>query len=146
MKTDKTTLVGEQGQVSAAAEEAKAGCGKGKLQASGLLWPGIVALAALLYLGLGYLMNALTRESTDDAFIEGRIVSIAPKISGQISAVYATDNQVVNKGDQLVEIDPRDYEMRLMQKRVSADTSQANLKTVVSAFDLMKAKVATAEA
>ena len=125
-----------------AATKAPRGNGKAKW----LLWPGLAALALLLYLGLGLVTDSLTHETTDDAFVEAHVVSIAPKISGQVSSVRVTDNQLIKRGELLVEIDPRDYEMRLAQKRASAQTSDANLKTVFSAFDLMKAKVDTAEA
>ncbi|MGH8024895.1 MAG: hypothetical protein ACRED1_14990, partial [Limisphaerales bacterium] len=52
---------------------------------------GAVVVAALLYFGLNYFAATLTSESTDDAFIAGHIVSIAPRISGQVSAVYVVD-------------------------------------------------------
>ena len=146
MKTDKSTLVEEQEQVFGAVEATKSGGQKPKPKALWLLWAATPALGVLWYLGLGYLADTLTHESTDDAFIDGHVVSIAPKVSGQVSAVHVTDNQLVKKGDLLVEIDPRDYEMRVEQKRASAQTSDANYKTVVSAFELMQAKVTTAEA
>jgi len=146
MKTDKSTLVEEQEQVFGSAEATKSAGQKPKPKALWLLWAATVALGVLWYLGLSYFADTLTHESTDDAFIDGHIVSIAPKVSGQVSAVHVTDNQLVKKGDLLVEIDPRDYEMRVEQKRASAQTSDANYKTVVSAFELMQAKVTTAEA
>src|SRR5256884_1442650 len=146
MKTDKSTLVEEQEQVFGAVEATKSAGQKPKPKALWLLWAATVAVGVLWYLGLSYLADTLTHESTDDAFLDGHIVSIAPKVSGQVSAVYVTDNQLVKKGNLLVEIDPRDYEMRVEQKRASAQTSDANYKTVVSAFELMQAKVTTAEA
>jgi len=146
MKTDKSTLVEEQEQVFGAVEATKSADQKPKPKALWLLRAATLGLGVLWYLGLSYLADTLTHESTDDAFIDGHIVSIAPKVSGQVSAVHVTDNQLVKKGDLLVEIDPRDYEMRVEQKRASAQTSDANYKTVVSAFELMQAKVTTAEA
>ncbi|HTJ00563.1 MAG TPA: HlyD family secretion protein [Dongiaceae bacterium] len=111
-----------------------------------ILWPSAAVLAVLLYWGLGHLALALTHETTDDAFIEAQIVSVAPKVSGHIATVLVKDNQMVQAGDLLATIDPRDYQIRLEQKRASADTSQANLKTVLSVLELMTAKVTTAEA
>jgi membrane fusion protein (multidrug efflux system) len=111
-----------------------------------LALPGTLAAAALLYWGLDYILEGLTHESTDDAFIEAHIVAVAPRISGQISSVHVSDNQLVKQGELLVEIDPRDYEMRLNQKRAAAQTTDANLKSVLSAYTLMKTKVDTAEA
>src|SRR5277367_4943854 len=68
-----------------------------------------LVLAVAVFFGLNYLIVAFTCESTDDAFIAGHIVSIAPRISGQVAAVYVVDNQLVHSNDLLVEIDPSDY-------------------------------------
>ena len=73
-----------------------------------LVWPAAVALAVVLYFGIVYLADVFTHESTDDAFIAGHIVSIAPRISGQVAAVHVLDNQLVRSNDLLVEIDPAD--------------------------------------
>jgi len=106
----------------------------------------MVVLAVLLFFGLDYLVTAFTHESTDDAFIEGHVVSIAPRISGQVSAVHVLDNQMVRSNDVLVEIDPADYSTVASQKQSSADAQEANYKVVLAALDLMTVKVATAEA
>jgi membrane fusion protein (multidrug efflux system) len=110
------------------------------------IWPATVALAVLLYFGLGYLMDVMTHESTDDAFIAAHVVSIAPRISGQVAAVHVFDNQMVRSNELLVEIDPADYATTAAQKQSSADASEANYKTALAALDLMAVKVATAQA
>jgi len=117
-----------------------------KLNSPWFIWPATSALAVLLFFGLDYLVTALTHESTDDAFIEGHVVSIAPRISGQVSAVHVLDNQMVRSNDLLVEIDPADYSTTAAQKQSSADAQEANYKVVLAALDLMTVKVATAEA
>ncbi len=81
------------------------------------LWPATVVLAVLLYFALFYLNNFLTHESTDDAFIEAHVVSIAPRVSGQVLAVHVLDNQLVRSNDLLVEIDPADYAIKLGKSR-----------------------------
>jgi membrane fusion protein (multidrug efflux system) len=117
-----------------------------KLNSPWFIWPATGALAVLLFFGLDYLVTAFTHESTDDAFIEGHVVSIAPRISGQVSAVHVLDNQMVRSNDLLVEIDPADYSTTASQKQSSADAQEANYKVVLAALDLMSVKVATAEA
>ena len=62
------------------------------------------------------LVDVFTHESTDDAFIAGHVVSIAPRISGQVVAVHVLDNQMVRSNDLLVEIDPADYAIAVAQK------------------------------
>lgn len=110
------------------------------------IWLGAVALAVLLYFGLNYFAATLTTETTDDAFIAGHIVSMAPRISGQVSAVYVVDNELVRSNQLLVEIDPSDYEATLGQKQAARDSAQSNLKAAIAGYNLMKEKVKTAQA
>jgi membrane fusion protein (multidrug efflux system) len=117
-----------------------------KLNSPWFIWPATIALAGLLFFGLGYFFDVLTHESTDDAFIAAHVVSIAPRISGQVAAVHVLDNQMVRSNDLLVEIDPADYSTVAAQKQSSADAAEANYKTMLAALDLMTVKVATAEA
>jgi membrane fusion protein, multidrug efflux system len=63
--------------------------------------------------GIRYYLHALSHESTDDAFIDGNIVSISPRVAGHVAGVQARDNQLVNAGELLVELDPHDFEARL---------------------------------
>jgi membrane fusion protein (multidrug efflux system) len=117
-----------------------------KLNSPWFIWPATGALAVLLFFGLAYLVTAFTHESTDDAFIEGHVVSTAPRISGQVSAVHVLDNQMVRSNDLLVEIDPATFTTTATQKQSSADAAEANYKVVLAALDLMTVKVKTAEA
>jgi membrane fusion protein (multidrug efflux system) len=105
-----------------------------------------VVLAIALFFVVDYVVDVMTHESTDDAFIAGHVVGVAPRISGQVLAVNVTDNQLVHSNDLLVEIDPADYAMTVAQKQSAADSQAANYKTMLAAYELMSAKVATAEA
>ena len=60
---------------------------------------GSIVLAFLFFLGTGYVVRSFTHESTDDAFLDGPIISIAPRISGQVTAVHVRHNQHVKAGD-----------------------------------------------
>src|SRR5476651_525061 len=117
-----------------------------KLNSPLFIWPAAIVLAVLLFVGLDYFFAALTHESTDDAFIAGHIVSIAPRIDGQVAAVHVLDNQMVHSNDLLIEIDPSDYAITVAQKQSAADSSDANVKTVIAADELMRKKVSTADA
>jgi membrane fusion protein (multidrug efflux system) len=110
------------------------------------LWPATAALAVLLYFALSYLNGFLTHESTDDAFVEGHVVSIAPRISGQVLAVHVLDNQLVRSNDLLVEIDPADYAMTVAQKQSAADAQESSYKLALAGLELMHTKVTTAGA
>ena len=117
-----------------------------KLNSPWFIWPAAVAAAVLLFFGLDYLITAFTHETTDDAFIAAHVVSVAPRVAGQVSAVYVLDNQMVHSNDLLVEIDPADYAITVAQKQAAAASQDANVKTVLAVDQLMRQKVATAEA
>jgi membrane fusion protein, multidrug efflux system len=85
---------------------------------------GLVALAALVG-GVAYYLSARAYENTDDAFIDGSVVQISPKVGGYANRVAVTDNQRVKKGDLLVEIDPRDYENRVRQAEAELEAAKS---------------------
>jgi membrane fusion protein (multidrug efflux system) len=117
-----------------------------KLNSPFFIWTAAIVFAVLLFVGLKLFIDVLTHESTDDAFIAGHVVSIAPRIAGQVAAVHVLDNQMVRSNDLLVEIDPADYTIAVAQKQTAAESQIANYRTMLAAYDLMKKKVATAEA
>ena len=119
--------------------------GGNKFNSPLFLVPAAIVLAVLLYFGLAYLFVALTHESTDDAFIAGHIVSVAPRIAGQVVNVHVLDNQMVHSNDLLVELDPADDAVAVAQKQAAAASQDANFRTVVAAYELMQSKVTTAE-
>jgi membrane fusion protein (multidrug efflux system) len=69
----------------------------------------------VLSVGLFSFYKSFYYVSTEDAFVESHIVRIGPKISGNIIKVCINDNQSVKKGDLLLEIDPRDYQVKYEQ-------------------------------
>lgn len=75
--------------------------------------------------GLIYWLNARHYESTDDAFIDGDIVQISPKVSAYVTKVYVKGNQRVKKGDLLVELNAQDYEAKLEQAQAQLRAAQA---------------------
>ena len=123
----------------------------------------VLILTALVICGIVYgayfLWQSFTHESTDDAFVDSHIVAVAPKIAGRVSSVNVRDNQEVKKGDLLVEIDPRDYDSVVTQKKAALEVAtaqlhssqaseqqaQAHVQTVEAAFGAAKAAVDSAE-
>ena len=83
---------------------------------------------------------------TDDAFLDSTIVSIAPKVAGQVKKVHVESNQRVKAGDLLLEIDPRDLAVQLDQKRAAVDSARANVALSKAVVELSRTQVATAEA
>ncbi|MDR3424272.1 MAG: HlyD family secretion protein [Alphaproteobacteria bacterium] len=73
----------------------------------------------------GYLYINRFEESTDDAQINGDIVTLAPQVSGYVSALTIDDNQRVKTGDVLLEIDPADYIARRDHAQAALDAAKA---------------------
>lgn len=111
-----------------------------------VLWPSALVLAALLFVGLRYFFDAMTHESTDDAFIAGHIVSIAPRVAGQVTVVHVLDNELVHSNDLLVELDPADYASTLAQKQAAQESQNSSYHAALAAYELMGVKVKTAQA
>ena len=109
------------------AAPAKNGGARSWLVAPSVMVPAAIGLAVLLYFGISYVAEIFTHESTDDAFIAGHVVSVAPRVSGQVMAVYVVDNQVVRSNDLLVRIDPADLGLAVGQKATIAESQNDEL-------------------
>jgi len=86
---------------------------------------GLVVLIGLIA-GLSAWIHSWYYESTDDAFIEGHVVTVGTKLSNTVQDVLIDDNYQVKKGQLLVQIDPRDYEVALHQAQATYDVAKAN--------------------
>src|ERR1035437_3236543 len=87
----------------------------------GLILAGLVLLVAVFFLWR-YLGSY---ESTDDAQIDGHVNSVSARVSGHVLKLNVQDNQYVEKGTVLVEIDPADYEVAVAQARAKYADTQA---------------------
>lgn len=104
-------------RVAETAPEASAAPARSVFKRPLLLLMAVVLLGVAAMAGWRYYTYFVAHEWTDDAFIEGRIIQISPKVAGHVLRVAVIDNQEVRQGDLLLEIDPRDYTARLMQAR-----------------------------
>lgn len=78
-------------------------------------------------------------ESTDDAFVEAHIVRVSPKVSGIVSKLHIDDNQHVKKGELLIEIDDKDFQVRYEQANAAYEAAiykQKSAKATESAADI----------
>jgi membrane fusion protein (multidrug efflux system) len=87
-----------------------------------------------------------THISTDDAFVEGRIHSIASKVAGTVKKVYVQDNQYVKTGETLVELDRIDYDVRVNEASTSLDTERMKLNEQTSKATAAQKQMAEIEA
>ncbi len=83
--------------------------------------------ALLLAGGTFWYLNNVGYETTDDAAIEGHVIQVSPKVSAHVRAVYFDDNYQVKKGDLLIELDPRDYEVALASSVANLASTQSKL-------------------
>ena len=121
-----------------------------------LLFAGI--LGAVIVLGaLGFWLYSRTYESTDDAQVDGHLDGITARIDGDVKAVHVEENQSVQAGDVLIELDPRDYEVAVEQARAQLLKAQADERaenpnlpiirsTSQTSVSTSKSEVANAEA
>jgi membrane fusion protein (multidrug efflux system) len=107
---------------------------------------GLLLLIPIAAVGYLYWDQSRHFESTDDAFIAARAFSIAPKISGYITAVPVTDNQHVAAGDVVAQIDDRDYGVALDQARAQVANAEANISNIDAQITAQQAQVSASQA
>lgn len=90
------------------------------------------AIVLSLIVGFSYWLYARQFESTDDAFVEGNIIRVSPKIAAHVAKINFKENQFVKKGDVLIELDAREIENKLL-------VAQANLQSAIAAGEKARA-------
>lgn len=87
----------------------------------------IIAVVVVLLLGAGlFYWHSTFTESTDDAQVDGDLYQVSSRITGQVIKVYVDDNQQVQAGQLLAEIDPKDYQVALEQAQANLASAQAS--------------------
>ena len=102
-----------------------------------VLFPIIIIIIGALALYF-YREYKATHILTDDAFVDGRIHLIASKVPGTVKVVRIKDNQFVKRDDLLLEIDPRDYEVRVKETQAGLETERAKLSEIRDRVDTVK--------
>lgn len=97
-----------------------------------------IVLVGAVVAGVLYYLHTRGRESTDDAFVEGYVVPISPKVSGIVLKVAVDDNQDVPAGQLLAQIDPRDYQSRLDQAQAALTAAQARQREAQANLSLVQ--------
>ncbi len=110
-----------------------------KKRRSPLVWI-ILGVGALIAIAGGtyYWYSTKDQESTDDAYTDGRAITIAPKISGYVTELNVNDNQFVHAGDVLVRIDQRDYIAARDQARGVVEAAEAQLSASRSSTEVAR--------
>lgn len=88
----------------------------------------LIGLAAVMAaVGIVFYLAHRGKESTDDAFIEGHIIQISPQISERVEKVAIEDNQIVKKGDLLVQLDSQNEIVLLETAKANLASAEAKL-------------------
>lgn len=95
--------------------------------------------AIALYL---YIQYKNTHISTDDAYVDGNIHTIAARVSGTVINIFVNDNQFVKKGDILLELDPRDYGVTVNEALSGLAAEQAKVPEIGAKIEAAKKQVA----
>src|SRR5580700_8815605 len=87
----------------------------------------VVLIVLALLVGIPKALHALNTVSTDDAYVNSYVTFVAPRVAGQVARVLVEDNNRVNKGDLLVELDPEPNQVQVAIKQAAVDSAQAEL-------------------
>jgi membrane fusion protein, multidrug efflux system len=92
----------------------------------------VVVVVAFFLFGIPWIRLAFTTVSTDDAYVNGHVTFVAPRVGGQISRVLVDDNYRVHKDDLLAQIDKEPFEIAVAQKQAAVDTANADLQATIA--------------
>ncbi|HTV83877.1 MAG TPA: HlyD family secretion protein [Dyella sp.] len=111
----------------------------------------LVAVAALLVAGgAAYTVMSGREVSTDDAYTDGRAITIAPHVAGYVAELDVNDNQFVHKGQVLIRVECTDYVATREHARGALEAAQGQLAAAQADLSLAKvtypAKYAAAQA
>jgi membrane fusion protein (multidrug efflux system) len=109
---------------------------------------GIAALAVIggIVCGAFYLVYSLSHESTDDAYVTGVVVPVAPEIKGRVISVYIRDNQYVSAGSPLLDIFPQDYADAVKERSQAVSTFTAEKRELAASLTQRQKALAQARA
>jgi membrane fusion protein (multidrug efflux system) len=107
------------------------------------LW--IAGPAIVLVIGVYFYVTSGRYVSTDNAYVQGDSVNIAPQVSGRVVDVLVRENQAVKKGDVLFRIDPEPLEIAVARGQASIDSVRSLLDAGRAGFRSAQASVKSAE-
>lgn len=101
---------------------------------------GVSIVTVLLVYGTPWVEEMLSTVSTDDAYVNGHVTFVGPRVAGQIARVLVDDNNRVRKGELLAELDRKPYEVVVAQKKAAVDTAKADLQAAIAQAHAIEAQ------
>jgi len=89
----------------------------------------VIAVVIGLIAAIPWVIHALNTVSTDDAYVNGHVTFVAPRVPGQVTYVLVDDNNRVHKGDLLVQLDKEPYQVQVNIAQAAVAAAQADLVT-----------------
>ena len=112
-----------------------------------VFWLVVLVLGAgALWWTAGFVHHALTFEETDDAYVNGHVHQIAPRVAGAVTEVLVDENRNVKAGQVLARIDPLEYEIALHRSQAMLAQSQAEEGRARAAVSQADAQVVQTQA
>jgi len=102
----------------------------------------LVVAAASVY----YAFFVAPYESTDDAFVDAYVTLVSARVPGQVQRLLITDNQLVKKGDILIQLDPSDYQAAVAGADAELVAAQGQLAQALAQMSVSAARVSQAQA
>ena len=93
-----------------------------------------------------FVHHLLTFEETDDAYVNGHVHQVAPRVAGAVTAVLVDENRPVKAGQILAKIDPLEYEIALHRAQAMLAQSKAEVGRATAAVDQAEAQVIQTQA
>jgi len=113
---------------------------KAALKRKRLMAIGAAVLVVLLVFGIPAIVKMLNTVSTDDAYVNGHVTFVAPRVAGQISRVLVDDNYRVRKGDLLAALDREPFQVVVAEKQAAVDTANADLRAATASARAIEAQ------
>jgi membrane fusion protein, multidrug efflux system len=85
----------------------------------------IVGGVLVVLIALGVWWHSTYSEDTDDAQVNGHLIQVSARIAGQVLKVYINENQRVNAGDPIADLDPRDYQVAVENAEAALASARA---------------------
>jgi len=105
-----------------------------------------IVLAVILVLVIAavfFYWRSTYTEDTDDAQVDGNLYQVSSRVAGHVVKVYVDDNQAVQAGDPLVDIDPTDYQVALDQAQADLANAQAQYMQATVNVPITRVNVGT---